>query len=198
MANPNGTDVDRNRKGRFTESIATAERDAEIAKLLAQHVPIPEIAAKYHITERTVRNARARVIEQIRVKAGRDYLEETILELDEIGRRQWEIANEPGLRIGNTGKPIENPVTGEYEKDLDLSSNALDKARKVIADKRVLLGLDQPKKRDTTYRLELIERIKATAAELTGVPTGQPLPQIESPEEPIDAEIIDDEDPGSV
>jgi hypothetical protein len=176
--------------GRRTE---TLERDGQIYAMHVNQVPHPVIAEKFGVSTATVGHAVRRAIQdQFRLSAD----EERAVVSDQIDwlmRRLRIMMSHTNYVVSVSGKVALNPMTGEPLVDEGPVRAAMEQLRKLLADKRKLLGLDMPVRHRVEITDKMDDEIERLATELAMHGAGSEV----QPEAPLAVGGGDGDDNGS-
>lgn len=163
--------------------IETLERDAKIYMQHVNQVPHPIIAEKFGVTVTTVGAAVRRAIQdQFRLSAD----EERAVVSDQIDwlmRKTRIMMNHTNYVVSVSGKVVLDPLTGEPLVDEGPIRQNMEALRKLLGDKRKLLGLDMPVRHRVEITDKMDDEIERLATELSMHGAGS----VVEPEMPVTA-----------
>ncbi|MGW5175892.1 hypothetical protein ACWERY_16210 [Streptomyces sp. NPDC004082] len=156
-------------KGRFTESLSTAQRDARAAELRAQGLKLQDIADELGYHDKShARQGINRALDSIRRGPAEALVEREAASLDALYEEALEVLQRDHITVSH-GKIITdgagNPILDDGPK-----LAAIDRLVKVRESYRRLFGLDRPVKVDATVHqvtqqdLELQEMLQEAQA----------------------------------
>lgn len=167
MANPN-QNARGKKTGRYVVTLASAERDAHIANLIAEGWSHRDIAAELGIHRSTVAEAHRRAIRAVLQDPGEKLLALHMARLEFMFSKLAEMAEDDYITVSH-GKIVRDD-DGNPVPDIGPKIAAYREARASLESFRRLVGLDQPTKiqaqvTETTQQdIELAELIRETEA----------------------------------
>lgn len=151
---------------RFRTSDDVAERDAKVARLLAQRKSQAEVGELLGMTQQGVSRAKQRHMATVKQETALAELrEEFWTYLDAILYEAWQVVHGRPIRFSNTGVRLKD-ADGNDVPDTERILDALDLARKVIGDQRKLTGADAPAK-SIRANLDLVKQAEAMFGDMS-------------------------------
>lgn len=154
-------------KGRFVRTLATAEREAEAARLRSKGWSYPRIAEELGYKHKAdAYNAVKKVLSETVSEAGDEVRAMELVRLDALYAAATEVLERNHVTVSH-GKIVAG-ADGEPLLDDAPVLQAIDRLLRIQERRARLLGLDAPVKRDVSLTDERVAAIEALAEELAG------------------------------
>jgi hypothetical protein len=137
------TDGTRDGNGRYTRDLATAERDAEAARLRSRGMTYRQIAAHLGVTVGNAHAAVQRALAEVIAEPAADALAFELERLDQLYQAALKVLEAQHITVSN-GRVVE--LDGVPLPDDGPVLQAIDRLVRISESRRKLLGLDQPAK----------------------------------------------------
>jgi hypothetical protein len=162
----------------MARSIYMMERDADIYKHHVNQVPHEAIAKKFGVSTSTVGAAVRRAIQDtFRLSADEERMVVSD-QIDYLMRQLRVMMNHENFVVSVSGKVAVNPLTGEPLIDEAPKRAVMEALRKLLADKRKLLGLDMPIRHRVEITDKMDDEIERLATELAMHGAGSVEPEM--------------------
>lgn len=146
----------------FTRDIATAERDAEIARYCIGRT-LSQAAEHFGLNKSTISRARRRAIAAAVVPAGQEAIAAEMIELEALRHEAWTVlrANHVHVADGRVVHDDGQPVTDHKPVLM-----AIDRLLRIQERRAKLQGYDAPSRAEVRVTDDLTAQIEELAAEL--------------------------------